>query len=124
MTQPLALVFYEKLLPGSRLAGKLGDLGWRVVEVKPASGLVAQVRTHKPLVLIADLALRQGDLLPVIRELRADPDTAHVPVLGYASADKAGLVETALQAGVNLVAAEAGIIDQLPQLLDHVLAVD
>lgn len=124
MTRPLALVFYEKLLPGSRVAGKLGDLGWRVMEVRPASQLVAQARAQKPLVLVAELTLRPDDLLPFIRDLRAAPDTAHLPVLAFAADGPPGRVEAALAAGVNLVAAEAGIIDQLPQLLEQVLAVE
>ncbi|MFM7101997.1 MAG: hypothetical protein ACKO3N_12590 [Verrucomicrobiota bacterium] len=124
MTRPLALVFYEKLLPGSRVAGKLGDLGWRVAEVRPATQLVAQARAQRPLVLVAELTLRPDDLLPFIRDLRAAPDTAHLPVLAFAADGPPGRVEAALAAGVNLVAAEAGIIDQLPQLLEQVLAVD
>jgi hypothetical protein len=30
MTQPLALVYYEKLMPGGPLANKLRDLNYRV----------------------------------------------------------------------------------------------
>ena len=31
MTQPLALVWYEKLMPGSKLVNRLQDLGYRVL---------------------------------------------------------------------------------------------
>ena len=33
MTQPLALVFYEKLMPGSQLVNRLQDLNYRVQAV-------------------------------------------------------------------------------------------
>jgi len=82
------------------------------------------VRTQKPVVVVAELALRAGDLCPVITELKNDPETRHVPVLGYGDPKNRKLGEAAVKAGVGLVAAEAGILDQLPQLLDHVLALD
>ncbi len=124
MTKPLAIVFYEKLLPGSRIGHQLADLGWRVIEVKLASELVAQVRTQRPLMVVAELALRTGDLLPVIAELKRTPETSHVPILGYGDPKNQKLVDAALLAGVRLVAAEAGLFDQLPHLVEHVLAVD
>ncbi len=122
--KPLALIFYENLLPGSRLVNRLADLGYRSQVVPVATAVVAAARREKPIVIIADLALRNGDFCGIIRELRADPDTIHVPVLGYADPKNEKLVDAAVAAGANLVAAEAGILDQLPQLLDHVLAVD
>jgi hypothetical protein len=55
VTKPLALVFYEKLLPGSRIAHRLADLGWRVTEAKLASEVAALARTQKPLLIVAEL---------------------------------------------------------------------
>ncbi len=40
MTQPLALVFYEKLMPGSQLVNRLQDLNYRVQAVND-SGVAA-----------------------------------------------------------------------------------
>ncbi len=124
MTKPLAIVFYEKLLPGSRIGHQLADLGWRVLEVKLASDLLPQVRSQRPVLIVAEVALRTGDLLPVIAELKRLPETSHVPILGYGDPKNQKLVDAALLAGVRLMAAEAGLFDQLPQLLEHVLAVD
>jgi hypothetical protein len=45
-------------------------------------------------------------------------------VLGYGDPKNQKLVDAAVKAGARLVAAETGILDQLPQLLEHVLAVD
>ena len=124
MTRPLAIVFFEKLIPGSRLSGRLSDLGWRVLEAKKAADLPDLVRRELPLVVVAELALRTGNLCPVVAELRRDAGTQHIPVLGYCHPDDEALSTAASKAGVNLVAAEAGVLDQLQQLLDHVLAVD
>lgn len=120
----MAVVFYEHLLPGSKLANKLTDLGYRVKVVQVASSVLEVVQQEKPIVLIADLALRHGDFCGVIAELKRNPETEHLPVLGFTNTKNQKLADAALSAGAKLVAADTGIIDQLPQLLDHVLAVE
>ena len=47
-----------------------------------------------------------------------------VPVLGICDPKNTKVAEAAIASGANLVAAEAGILEQLPRLLDHVLALD
>lgn len=124
VTKPLAIVFYEKLLPGSRLPFRLADLGWRVSEVKLANQLIPEVRAQMPLVVLMELALRTGDTCPVISEIRRDPVVRHIPVLGYCDPKNKKLCDAAIAAGASLVAAEAGLLEQLPHLLNHVLAVE
>jgi CheY-like chemotaxis protein len=124
VTQPLALVFYEALLPGSQLINRLTDLGYRVQAIQVAASVHDLVRREKPLVLIADLVLRHGDFCGVIDELKRDPETRHVPVLGFTDLRNQVLVDAAVKAGARLVADGSGILEQLPQLLDHVLAVE
>ena len=124
VTKPLAIVFYERLMPGSRVANKLADLGWRVTEAKSPAEIVPLVRSERPLLVVAELALRNGDLCSVIAELKRTPETEHVPVLGFVDPKNRSVSDAALAAGAKLVVGEVGIIDQLPQLLDHVLAVE
>ena len=50
MTQPLALVCYEKLLPGSQLVNRLQDLKYRVRPVADARLLVDCARQEKPMI--------------------------------------------------------------------------
>jgi len=124
VTRPLAIVFYERLLPGTQVVNRLTDLGYRVTATQTAVDVPRLVREHHPMVLIADLALRNGDFCGIIGQLRASPDLAHVPILGYCDLKNRRLVDAALEAGAKLVAADHGIPDQLPQLLDHVLSVE
>ena len=60
VTKPLALVFYERLLPGSRISNRLADLGWRVTEAKAPGDIVPLVRTERPLLVIAEVAQQFG----------------------------------------------------------------
>ena len=124
VTQPLAIVFYESLLPGRQLANKLTDLGYRVQTATVAAGVADLVRKERPMVLIAQLGLRHGDFCGVIAELKKDPAVAHVPVIGYTSTKDKKLQDAAVKAGAKLVAADSAILDQLPHLLEHALAVE
>ena len=124
MTQPLAIVFYESLLPGSQLANRLSDLGYRVQTINLAASVADQVRKERPMVLIAELGLRHGDFCSVISELKRDPAVSHVPIIGYTPLKNKKLQEAATKAGARLVAANSAILEQLPQLLEYALAVE
>lgn len=124
MTKPLAIVFYERLLPGSRVVNRLADLGWRVVEAKRPDDIVGLVQAEHPLLVITELELKSGDLCPIITELSQSPETGHVPIIGYGDPKNQKLVDAALAAGARLVVAEAGVCEQLPQLLEQALTVE
>ncbi|HTI70305.1 MAG TPA: hypothetical protein VMF06_10075 [Candidatus Limnocylindria bacterium] len=124
MTRPLAIVFYERLLPGSQVVNRLADMGYRVQAMHVAAEVPHVVESCAPMVLVADLVLRSGDFSPIIARLKAADSTKHVPILGYCDPKNAKVVEAAIASGAKLVAGEAGILEQLPQLMEHVLALD
>jgi CheY-like chemotaxis protein len=123
MTKPLALVFYEALLPGSQLVNRLQDLGYQVLTHSQASSLVAQVKESRPFLLVMDLVSQQADLCQVIRELRQAHETNHIPVLAFAKEGQEKLREDAHAAGATLVAGDVAVLSHLPQLLERVLEV-
>ena len=124
MMKPLALLFYEQLLPGSQLINKLQDLGYRALVVQDADLLADVAERQKPMVIVSDLRVRRGDILKNIRLIKAGAETSHIPVLGFHSDLSESFLETARQAGVTLVAGDAFIPEQLAQLLDQVLHLD
>lgn len=124
MTQPLALIFYEKLLPGSQLANRLRDLGYRVQVVTETASLVLLAEQEKPLLVLADLGSDQTDVCAVITELKNHPATSHLPVLAFAEQKRAELQTRAHAAGATLVASDELILTQLPRLLEKVLEVE
>src|SRR5438046_2007208 len=83
MTTPLALVFYENLLPGSQLVNRLQDLGYRVQTVSDVQTLVLQALQDKPLIVVTDLVAGSADVCAVIRELKRNPETRHIPVIAF-----------------------------------------
>jgi CheY-like chemotaxis protein len=121
MTQPLALVCYAKLLPGSQLVNRLQDLGYRVQTVADARTLPACVERELPLVVLAESGadgMGEG-----IAGIRKNPSTQHVPIIAFAEDEEAELQEAARQAGATLVVSVSGLLPQLKQLLDQALEV-
>jgi len=124
MTQPLALVLYERLLPGSQLVNRLQDLGYRVVTVSDSARLVEFAQEHKPMLVFADLEAVQNDVRGAVRLLRGSAGTSHLPVIGFGLEDKPDLQKQAQDAGVTLIVGETALLSHLPQLLEQALQVD
>jgi CheY-like chemotaxis protein len=122
MTQPLAIVFYEKLMPGSQLVNRLQDLNYRVRVVNDLASLQQCARSEGPLLVIADLAGRE-EVCGAIAALKADSTTNHIPIIAFTN-EKTTVLQTAAQkAGATLAVSETAMINYLPQLLNQALQV-
>ena len=123
MPQPLALVFYERLMPGSQLVNRLQDLNYRVLAVNNVALLAATAKREKPLLLLADLTT-PGDVCGTIAKIKTDADTSHLPIIAFAPESEIALIEAARQAGADFTVAETGLVNHLPQMIDRALQVD
>ena len=123
MTQPLALVLYERLLPGTQLVNRLQDIGYRVQKIHPPETLVAVAEKEKPLVVFVDLESTKSMVCEFIAQLKQHPATKHLPVIAFASEEHAEL-QTAAQAVGALITGENAILHHLPQVLDQALQMD
>ena len=124
MKKPLAVLLHEKLMPGSQLASKLEELDYRVLTLLDPADLAETVRREQAMVVLADLSNRRGDVLRAVASLQRDTATAHVPVIAYAAHEDEKQRESALQAGVRVMATDATILPHLPQFLEHALRLD
>lgn len=124
MTQPLALVVYEKLLPGSQLVNRLQDLKYRVQTLAEPAQLTAIATETKPMLVFIDLEPTGKDIVGAIKYLKADAQTSHIPVVGFMLQSNKELEDAARAAGVTTVAAEAVLLNYLPQLLDQALQLE
>ena len=123
MLQPLAIVFYERLLPGSQLVNRLQDLNYRVLAFNNPGLLAATARRERPLVAFVDLDA-QGDICGEIQQIKADAATAHLPVVAFAPENRPELLDAGQKAGASLVVGETNLGDHLEQLLEQALRVD
>jgi CheY-like chemotaxis protein len=124
MTQPLALVLYEKLLPGSQLVNRLQDLNYRVQTIADASSLVECAEQAKPMLVLADLESTRNNVCAALVRLKQNPATQHLPVIAFSGENTAELQAAARTAGATLIVGEETILNQLPQLLEQALQVE
>ncbi len=124
MTQPLALVLYEKLLPGSQLVNRLQDLGYRVLTAPGPDQLTACAEQEKPMVVLVDLMSTKAKVADAIGQLRKNPATSHLPVIAFADEKEEALQTAAKDAGATVVVNEAAIITHLSQFLERALQLD
>lgn len=124
MTKPLALVLYEKLLPGSQVVNRLQDLGYRVQSLTEPGRLVAGAEETKPMLVVLDWDCTRVDVRAEVTRLKQNTATAHLPVIAFGREVSAKVQQTAAAAGVTLFVSEAAIVNHLPQLLDQALQVE
>jgi len=123
MRQPLALIFYERLMPGSQLVNRLQDLNYRVQAVNDPAAFHSCAREGRPLLAIVDLAA--GDeVCGAIAALKTDADTGHIPVIAFAAEGVTQAMEAAQKAGAKLVVSETTIANYLPELLNQALHIE
>src|SRR2546422_5565706 len=121
MIQPLALVLYEKLLPGSQLVNSLQDLNYRVQTVADAAVLVQCAEQARPMLVLADLESTRDNVCAAIAQLKQHPATQHLPVIAFCGQTEGELPAAARAAGVSLVVSEVAILNHLPQFLEQAL---
>ena len=123
MTKPLAFIFYIQLLPGSQLANRLIELGYRV-QVVELEALGKLVEAEKPILMMAEVSPKtQKEVCAAVAGIKANPKTRHIPILAFSNKLDKTLQEALLAAGVSLLAGNAAILEQLPSLLDQLLEV-
>jgi CheY-like chemotaxis protein len=123
MMQPLAIVFYERLMPGSQIVNRLQDLNYRVQAVNNAAILAATVKREMPLLLVADCSA-QGDVRTAIEKIKADTATAHLPIIAFGPDHEPELLAAAQQAGASFTIGDSGVAAHLSQLVDRALHVE
>ena len=124
MTQPLALVLYEKLLPGSQLVNRLQDMNYRVQAIADAGRLAECAEQSRPMLVLADLASTRNDVCAALARLKQNSATKHLPVVAFSDEGSAELQAAAQAAGATLVVSEAAVLNHLPQILDQALQVE
>ena len=124
MTEPLALVLYEKLLPGTQLVNRLQDLRYRVKAITDSTALIGSAREEKPLVILADVISTRDDICQIITRLKKDRDTQHIPIIAFAPDESADVQQAAHAAGATLVVSDTAIVNHLSQFLEQALQVE
>ena|SRR5688572_32739550 len=124
MPEPLALLLYEKLIPGGQLVNQLQDRGYRVQTLSDPNSLLSAAETHKPMLALIDLAANAEQVCSEIARLKSNGSTSHIPVIAMAPGANEELHERARSAGAKLVVSDSAILAHLDQFLDQALQLD
>jgi CheY-like chemotaxis protein len=124
MSKALALVLYERLLPGSQLANRLKDLNYRVQSLGDPEQLVECAEQARPMLVLVDLESTRGDISAAIARLKQNPATQHLPVIAFSPERATNLQKAARAAGATLLVSEKALLSHLPELLDQALQVE
>ena len=124
MLKPLAMLCMDSPVLGSQLAARLSELGYQIHEVKDPSKLFALTGKHMPFLIITELGQSRQKTLESIRLIRSADSTKHIPILGVDRLTSNQPDPDSLTSGITLVAAEKRILDQLPDLLEQLLAME
>ena len=122
MNQPLAVVVYQRLLPGSQLINRLQDLRYRVQTLAQPAELLAFAENNLPILALVDMEMAEA--FPAVQRLRQHPATSHLPVIGFCAELSEEAKIRALGSGFTLVTGDVAITQHLPQLLQQALQVD
>jgi CheY-like chemotaxis protein len=122
MTKPLALVLYERLMPGSQLVNKLQDLGYRTETLNDAKALVEHAEKAKPMLVLVDLEPASANVSQALSRLKENSTTAHLPIIAFCADNSADLPSMAKAA--TLVVTDTALVTHLPEFLQQALQVD
>jgi len=111
------LALAADLIFASRIRATATAVGASVHIVRSAEELIARARATAPRLVLVDLEARAGDLPGAIRQLRATPETAAVPIVAFASHTNREAIEAARAAGASRVLARSAFVRELPALL-------
>ncbi len=111
-------------MPGSQLVNRMQDLQYRVHTVTDPGELTAAAGSAGPMLILADLVSTRADICALIRQLRGNPVTAHVPVIAFADDAEEALQGVARAAGATVVVADSAILTHLEQFIERALQVE
>jgi CheY-like chemotaxis protein len=117
---PTIVVLDDNLLFSAGVASGLKRLGYRARVIDRERGAVERVVDAHPVAILVNLSCRQWDGIALVRELRAVPGLAGVPIIGFTGHTEVDRIEAARAAGCDRVVANSAIASDLASVLRSV----
>jgi CheY-like chemotaxis protein len=110
------LVVVDDIFFLSKIQQTACQMGLLVEAIEPAKvkERATEISAHS---VILDLNHRSGTAIDVARDIKGNPATSHVQVMGFLSHVQTDLAVAAHEAGCDVVLARSAFAQQLPQLL-------
>jgi CheY-like chemotaxis protein len=111
------LVVDDNLLSCTRLLGQVRAAGWDARAAGPGPEGMTLARQKRPDVIVVNLAATSHDAALFIGAVKAEPDLAPIPVLGFCGHRDVTRREAAAAAGCDRVVANSAVAAGLPALV-------
>jgi CheY-like chemotaxis protein len=118
---PVVLVADDNADARELLGVHLGMLGCRVVHAENGREAVELARRFRPDLVLLDMWMPEMDGIQATRELRRDPQTKDLHLIGYTASGREWL-DAARAAGCDGVLEKPVFLDHLQRVVDEVLA--
>ena len=100
-SRPLILLVEDQADLRQLYAHHLVMAGFDVIEAENGEEAIASASSHAPNVILMDLSLPVIDGWEATRRLKADPQTAHIPIVALTAHDGSGELQRATRAGCD-----------------------
>ena len=100
----------------AKISGTAKQVGARLEFADSEQDLLTKSRNAACLIIL-DLNANGFDPVSLIRKLRADPDTAKTPLVGFVQHEMSELIEAARTAGCDQVLTRNAFSKNLPEIL-------
>jgi CheY-like chemotaxis protein len=111
------LAVVDDLMFTSKIRTAATQLGVTVTFARSADAARAEMQKGAPSMVILDLNNARSDPLAFVRSMKANPELASVPTVGFVSHVQTDLINAARQAGVDEVLARSAFTAQLADIL-------
>jgi PleD family two-component response regulator len=113
----MILAILDDLMFTSKIRATASQLGVAVAFARSADAALADMRKTAPSLVILDLNNPRTNPLGIVAAMKAEPELAAIPTVGYASHVQVDVITAARQAGVGDVMARSAFAQQLPAIL-------
>lgn len=115
------LVVMNDLFFSASIIGIAKKLGLNVELLKDGDVVIRKTK-ESPVAVIFDLNYAGSDPVGTVRQIKSDPATRHIPLIGFVSHVQVELKAKALEAGCDTVLARSVFTQKLPEILNRAIA--
>ena len=115
----MILAVLDDLMFTSKIKTTAKQLGVAVAFARSADAALTEMRKAPPSLVILDLNNARADPLGIVAAMKAEPDLASIPTVGYVSHVQTDLINAARHAGVGDVLARSAFTQQLADILNR-----
>ena len=115
------LVVDDNLLSCTRLLNQARAAGWQAGGVGLGAEALVLARQRRPAAIVVNLAANSHDPALFIQALKAEPDLAPIPVLGFCGHRERARRDAALGAGCDRVVSNSSVAANLSSLIQQLV---